>query len=251
MESSKARDRSCVACFLSSNLLLWKPASQSQDSRPCFSRINVHRPQEHFMSAHLAAPTPWTITWHPPGLTASPPHCPTARTLWSTQMTDSATRKPRNFLCVSVLFKDLPRNSPDGPVVRTRCFHCRGPSSIPGRGTKIPQATQCGHPLKKTELPNSSNSARSLNFYISRLQAQVQHKSWSPLNHWPPRVRKGTGIIQVHRQTHIFLLELKEPHTCQICVSMLFCVSSGDSEFPETGMINGKKHWITIPCRYP
>ena len=32
---------------------------------------------------------------------------------------------------------------PDGPVVRTQRFHCRGPSSIPGRGTKILQATQC------------------------------------------------------------------------------------------------------------
>ena len=32
-------------------------------------------------------------------------------------------------------------------------------------------------PSKKTELPNSSNSARTLNFYISRLQARVQHKS--------------------------------------------------------------------------
>ena len=175
-ESSKARDRSCVACF-PSNLLPWKPASQPQDSRPCFSRINVHRPREHFMSAHLAAPTPWTITWHPPGLTASPPHCPTARTLWSPQMTDSPTREPRNFLCVSASFKDLPRNSLDGPAVRTQCFHCRSPSSIPGWGTKISQATVWPPPQKKTELPNSYNSARTLNFYISRLQAQVQHKS--------------------------------------------------------------------------
>ena len=29
---------------------------------------------------------------------------------------------------------------PVGPVVKTRCFHCCGPDSIPGRGTKIPQA---------------------------------------------------------------------------------------------------------------
>ena len=176
-EASKVRHQSCVAGFLSSNLLPWEPASQSQDSRPCFSWINVHRSQEHFMSTHLADPAPWTITWHPLGLTASPSHCPTARTLWSTQMTDSATRKPRNFLCVSVSFKDLPRNSPDGPAVRTQCFHCRGPSSIPDRRTKIPQATRCDHPLRKPELPNSSSSARTLNFYISRLQAQVQHKS--------------------------------------------------------------------------
>ena len=33
------------------------------------------------------------------------------------------------------------REFPGGPVVSTRRFHCRGPGcSIPGRGTKIPQA---------------------------------------------------------------------------------------------------------------
>ena len=30
---------------------------------------------------------------------------------------------------------------PDGPVVRTWHFHCQGPGSIPGQGTKIPQTT--------------------------------------------------------------------------------------------------------------
>ena len=29
---------------------------------------------------------------------------------------------------------------PDVPVLRTRCFHCRGLGSIPGWGTRIPQA---------------------------------------------------------------------------------------------------------------
>ena len=33
---------------------------------------------------------------------------------------------------------------PGSPVVRTWCFHCGGPGSIPGEGTKILQATQCG-----------------------------------------------------------------------------------------------------------
>ena len=31
---------------------------------------------------------------------------------------------------------------PDGPVVRTQHFHCCDIGSIPGEGTKIPQATQ-------------------------------------------------------------------------------------------------------------
>ena len=33
---------------------------------------------------------------------------------------------------------------PGGPGVGTWCFHCGGPGSIPGEGTKILQATQCG-----------------------------------------------------------------------------------------------------------
>ena len=34
------------------------------------------------------------------------------------------------------------REFPSGPVVRTQCFHCCGPGSIPGQGTQIPQAMQ-------------------------------------------------------------------------------------------------------------
>ena len=33
------------------------------------------------------------------------------------------------------------REFPGGPVVTTARFHCQGPGSIPGQGTKIPQAT--------------------------------------------------------------------------------------------------------------
>ena len=40
---------------------------------------------------------------------------------------------------------------PGGPVVRTRRFHFRGPGSVPGWGTKIPQAAQCGQKKKKVE----------------------------------------------------------------------------------------------------
>ena len=36
-----------------------------------------------------------------------------------------------------------------GPVVRTQHFHCQGLGSIPGQGTKIPQASQCGQKKKK------------------------------------------------------------------------------------------------------
>ena len=36
-----------------------------------------------------------------------------------------------------------------GPVARTQPFHCRGLSSIPGWGTEIPQAAQCGQKINK------------------------------------------------------------------------------------------------------
>ena len=39
---------------------------------------------------------------------------------------------------------------PGGPVFRTPCFHWRGPSSIPGQGTNIPQAMW--HCQKKNEV---------------------------------------------------------------------------------------------------
>ena len=32
------------------------------------------------------------------------------------------------------------REFPGSPVARTWCFHCQGPGSIAGQGTKIPQA---------------------------------------------------------------------------------------------------------------
>ena len=36
------------------------------------------------------------------------------------------------------------REFPGGPAVRTRRFHCHGQGSIPGQGTKVPQAAQHG-----------------------------------------------------------------------------------------------------------
>ena len=41
------------------------------------------------------------------------------------------------------------REFPGGPVVRTLHFHCWGPRSIPGRGTKILQVAWCGQRNKK------------------------------------------------------------------------------------------------------
>ena len=45
---------------------------------------------------------------------------------------------------------------PGGPAVRSWRFHCRDPGSIPGQGTKIPQATW--HGQKKRNGPNYVSS---------------------------------------------------------------------------------------------
>ena len=39
---------------------------------------------------------------------------------------------------------------PGSLVGRTLCFHCRGPDSIPGQGTEIPQAERRGQTQNKT-----------------------------------------------------------------------------------------------------
>ena len=48
------------------------------------------------------------------------------------------TQYSRNRHIILLYRKDMFWEFPGGPVVRTLCFHCRGPSSIPGWGTKIP-----------------------------------------------------------------------------------------------------------------
>ena len=47
------------------------------------------------------------------------------------------------------------RELPGGPAVRTWCFHCHGPGSIPGQGTKIPEAVWYGQ--KKFKNQNKRN----------------------------------------------------------------------------------------------
>ena len=45
--------------------------------------------------------------------------------------------------------KNVIRDFPGGPVVRTLCSHCQGPGLIPGWGTKIPPAVLHGQKKKK------------------------------------------------------------------------------------------------------
>ena len=42
-----------------------------------------------------------------------------------------------------------PGDFPGGPVVKTPSLHCKGHRFIPGQGTKIPYATQCGRKKKR------------------------------------------------------------------------------------------------------
>ena len=54
-----------------------------------------------------------------------------------------------NVLLCPVCFKVYFGEFPGSPVVRTQRFHCHGLGSIPGWGTKIPEAAQNGQKKKK------------------------------------------------------------------------------------------------------
>ena len=47
---------------------------------------------------------------------------------------------------------------PYGPVVRTQCFHCHGPGSIPGQGNEILQAMWHGQTNKKVLWKNNKKN---------------------------------------------------------------------------------------------
>ena len=52
----------------------------------------------------------------------------------------------------SIHMKLLEREFPGGPVVRTWRFYCGDPGSIPGWGTKMPQAAWCSLKKKRKKL---------------------------------------------------------------------------------------------------
>ena len=53
-----------------------------------------------------------------------------------------------NWQIILYIFK-VYREFPGGLVVRIQRFHCRGPGSIRGWRTEIPQAVRCGQKMKK------------------------------------------------------------------------------------------------------
>ena len=85
--------------------------------------------------------------------------------------------------CAGVIIRFF-REFPGGPVVRTRCFHCHGPGSIPGWGTKILQATQ---PKKKERKEGREEGRRygktQMNFFSN------------PIRFFQSRKKLGTSLV--------------------------------------------------------
>ena len=73
---------------------------------------------------------------------------------------------------------------PGSPVVRIQCFHCWGPGSIPGQGTKILQAAQLG---QKTNKQNHNNKNMDWPSYCYW---------WVPT--WPTAKTKTGSSIKLH-----------------------------------------------------
>ena len=59
---------------------------------------------------------------------------------------------------------------PGGPVVRTPSFHCCGPGSVPGQGTKILKATWCGQ--KKNYAQTSEKNKLDS---VTKMKKKVDH----------------------------------------------------------------------------
>ena len=60
------------------------------------------------------------------------------------------------------LRKSMYREFPGSPMVRTQGFHCHGPGSIPGQGTKIPQAMWHDQEIKIFKKKGKSMYTRTL-----------------------------------------------------------------------------------------
>ena len=59
-------------------------------------------------------------------------------------------------------------------MVRTWCFHCCGPGSIPGQGTKIP----ANHAAEKTKQPRKQTTTMPSKPFILKKQNRLQTTSF-------------------------------------------------------------------------
>ena len=78
----------------------------------------------------------------------------------------------------------MSREFPGRPVVRTQCFHCHGPGSIPGQGNKILQATKPKKKKKKLYTDIYIISIESKfhilgNVYITRLSEKCRAQNFT------------------------------------------------------------------------
>ena len=71
------------------------------------------------------------------------------------------------------------RESPGGPVVGSRCFRRRGPCSIPGQGTKIPQAARHGQKKeRKKERKEEEEENAALEILVTSSGSQIVSVLW-------------------------------------------------------------------------
>ena len=70
---------------------------------------------------------------------------------------------------LSIQIKDFPA----GPVVRTQCFHCQSLGSIPGWGTKNPQARWYGLKKKDCFRKNPDDGWWQANTDVRQLYTQI------------------------------------------------------------------------------
>ena len=82
---------------------------------------------------------------------------------------------------------------PDGLVVRILGFHYRGQGSIPGQGTKIPQAVQCSQKEKRKSF-NPENSMTLSGFLFLAVGAKLPVLPWENII---PTVSQGTGFRKI------------------------------------------------------
>ena len=82
-----------------------------------------------------------------------------------------------------VVYVGLKREFPGSPVVRTHSFAAEGLDSIPGQGSKSPQATGCGQKKKN----HWDHPPLPSHFADEKTEAQMQHSgpdsSGLPLSH--------------------------------------------------------------------
>ena len=85
-----------------------------------------------------------------------------------------STFKKWNHIWILLLKKRMGGEFLGGPVVRTPRFHCRGPGSIHGGGTKTMQATRCS---QKKERKKRLGLFKNGRFGLLSFKMIVNHKS--------------------------------------------------------------------------